>query len=47
MNLNDLNTFKNLPKLSEIKEEDIRKVIEFVLQELKKQGLNIDEIDEK
>ena len=46
MNLNDLNTFKNLPKLSEIKEEDIRKVIEFVLQELKKQGLNIDKFDE-
>ena len=46
MNLNDLNTFKNLPKLSEIKEEDIRKVIEFVLQELKTQGLNIDKFDE-
>ena len=46
MNLNDLNTFKNLPKLSEIKEEDIRKVIEIVLQELKKQGLNIDKFDE-
>ncbi len=36
MNLNDLNTFKNLPKLSEIKEEDIKMVIEFVLQELQK-----------
>jgi len=35
MNLNDLNTFRNLPKLSEIKDEDIRKVVEFVLQELK------------
>ena len=46
MNLNDLNTFKNLPKLSEIKEEDIRKVLEFVLQELKNQGLNIDKLDE-
>ena len=46
MNLNDLNTFKNLPKLSEIKEEDIRKVIELVLQDLKKQGLIIDKIDE-
>ena len=46
MNLNDLNTFKKLPKLSEIKEEDIGKVIEFVLQELKKQGLNIDKFDE-
>ena len=45
MNLNDLNTFKNLPKLSEIKEEDIRKVIELVLQDLKKQGLIIDKID--
>jgi len=46
MNLNDLNTFKNLPKLSEIKEEDIRKVLEFVLQKLKKQGLNIDKFNE-
>lgn len=46
INLNDLNTFKNLPKLSEIKGEDIRKVIEFVLQYLKKKGLNIDKFDE-
>ena len=46
MNLNDLNAFKNLPKLSEIKEEDVKKVIEYVLQELKKQGLNIDKFDE-
>ena len=46
MNLNDLNTFKNLPKLSEIKDEDIRKVVEFVLQELKKQGFSIDKFDE-
>ncbi len=46
MNLNDLNTFKNLPKLSEIKEEDIRKVLEYILQEIQKQGLNIDKFDE-
>ena len=46
MNLKDLNTFKNLPKLSEIKEEDIRKVLEYILQELHRQGLNIDEFDE-
>ena len=46
MNLNDLNTFKNLPKLSEIKEEDLRKVNEFVLQELKNHGRNIGKIDE-
>ena len=46
MNLNDLNSFKNFPKLSEIKEEDIRKVLESVLQELKNQGLNIDKFDE-
>ena len=46
MNLNDLNTFKNLPKLSEIKEEDIRKVLEFVLQRLKKQGRNIHKFNE-
>ena len=45
MNLNDLNTFKNLPKLSEIKQEDIRKVAEFALQELKKKELNINYID--
>ncbi|TES94854.1 MAG: hypothetical protein E3J90_11065 [Promethearchaeota archaeon] len=45
MNLNDLNTFKNLPKLSEIKEEDIRNVIEFVLKELKKLCPNIDKFD--
>ena len=46
MNLNDLTTFKKLPKLSEIKKEDIRKVLEFVLQELEKQGFNIDKFDE-
>jgi uncharacterized metal-binding protein len=46
MNLNDLNTFKNLPKLSEIKEEDIRKVLEFVLQDLQKHGLIIDKFEE-
>lgn len=46
MDLNDLNTFKKLPKLSEIKEEDIRKVLEFVLQTLKIQGLNIDKFNE-
>jgi len=46
MNLNDLNTFKNLPKLSEIKEEDIRKVLEYILQEIQKQGLNFDKFDE-
>ena len=45
MNLNDLNTFKNLPKLSEIKEEDIRKVLEYILQELEKQGFNISKFD--
>jgi len=46
MNLNDLNTFKNLPKLSEIKEEDVKKVLEFVFQELKKQGFNLEKFDE-
>jgi uncharacterized metal-binding protein len=46
INLNDLDTFKNLPKLSEIKEEDITNVSEFVLQELKKQGLNFEKFDE-
>jgi uncharacterized metal-binding protein len=46
MNLNDLTTFKKLPKLSEIKKEDIRKVLEFILQELEKQGFNIDKFNE-
>lgn len=46
MNLNDLRTFKNLPKLSEIKEEDIGKVIEFVLKELEKLGLDVDKFAE-
>ncbi|MFX0010460.1 MAG: putative zinc-binding protein [Candidatus Hermodarchaeota archaeon] len=46
MNLNDLRTFKNIPKLSEIKEEDIGKVIEFVLKELEKLGLDIDKFAE-
>ncbi|TKJ20107.1 MAG: hypothetical protein CEE43_13745 [Promethearchaeota archaeon Loki_b32] len=46
MNLNDLNTFKNLPKLSEIKEEGITKVIEFVLQELKNKGPRINKFNE-
>lgn len=41
MNLNDLNTFKNLLKLSEIKEEDIDKVIEFIFKELSKKGFNL------
>ena len=45
MNLNDLNTFKNLPKLSKIKEEDIKKVLDFVLQKLKKQGRKIDKFN--
>lgn len=45
MNLNDLTTFKKLPKLSEIKEEDVRKVLEFVFQELEKQGFNISKFD--
>ena len=41
MNLNDLNTFRNLPKLSEVKEEDISKVLEYVLQKLRNLGLDL------
>ena len=40
MNLNDLNTFKKTPKLSEIKEKDKNKVKEHILKKLKELGLN-------
>ena len=46
MNLNDLSTFKKLPKLSEIKKEDIRKILEFILQELERQGFTIDKFED-
>jgi uncharacterized metal-binding protein len=45
MNLNDLNTFKNLPKLSEIKEGDIKKVIGHVFNELNKHGFKLDDLE--
>lgn len=40
-NLNDLDSFKNRNKLSEIKEDDIKKVINYILNELKNHGLNL------
>ncbi|MFX1478747.1 MAG: putative zinc-binding protein [Promethearchaeota archaeon] len=45
INLNDLNTFKNKNKLSEIKEGDIKKVIDHVFNELKKHGFILDELE--
>lgn len=45
INLNDLNTFKNKNKLSEIKEGDIKKVIDNVFNELKKYGFIVDELE--
>ena len=45
INLNDLNTFKNKNKLSEIKEGDINKVIEYVFTELKKYGFMLEELE--
>jgi uncharacterized metal-binding protein len=42
LNLNDLATFKNRPKLSEIKEDDIEKVIEYIFKELSKRGFKLD-----
>ena len=46
MNLKDLSTFKKLPKLSQIKEEDIKNVSELIFQELKKKGLDFDKFNE-
>ncbi len=45
INLNDLNTFKNKNKLSEIKEGDINKVINYVFNELKKYGFMLEELE--
>lgn len=45
MNLNDLNAFKNTLKLSKIKAEDIDRVENYVLNELKKLGLDIDNLN--
>ncbi|MHA1282186.1 MAG: putative zinc-binding protein [Promethearchaeota archaeon] len=42
MNLNDLSSFKNLPKLSNIKEEEIKKVVQHVLDKLKKKGFEFE-----
>ena len=45
VNINDLNSFKNSLKLSEIKEEDITRVKDHVLNKLKGLGLEIDELE--
>ena len=45
INLNDINSFKNRNKLSEIKEEDIKKVLEHILNELKNNGFKLDELE--
>ncbi|MFX0140277.1 MAG: putative zinc-binding protein [Candidatus Hodarchaeota archaeon] len=45
MNLNDLNAFKNTPKLSEIKAEDIDRVENSILNKLHKLGLDIDNLN--
>lgn len=45
LNLKDLNTFKNTPKLSHIKEQDINKIKDHVLSELEKLGLDLDSLN--
>jgi uncharacterized metal-binding protein len=41
LNLNNLNTFKILPKVSDVKNVDIDLVIKYILEELQKRGLDI------
>ena len=41
LNLNDLRTFKMLPKISDVKNEDISLVMQRILDELQKKGFNI------
>ncbi|MEJ2294293.1 MAG: putative zinc-binding protein [Candidatus Lokiarchaeota archaeon] len=45
ININDLNAFKNKKKLSEIKEGDIKKVIDHVFNELIKHGFLLEELE--
>lgn len=45
MNLNDLNAYKNTPKLSEIKAEDIESVENYVLNKLQNFGLDINNLN--
>lgn len=45
ININDISSFKNLNKLSEIKKEDIEKVSEYVLNELKQKNLILNDIE--
>lgn len=42
MNLNDLSTYKNLPKLSNLKEEDLEKVTNHILEKLKANGFKFE-----
>lgn len=43
LNINDLEAFKNLPRLSNIKKEDINKVTNLITEKLKEKGLNIED----
>ncbi|MFO7794679.1 MAG: putative zinc-binding protein [Promethearchaeati archaeon] len=44
INFNDINSFKNQRKLSEIKTEDIQKVVDHVIRQLENRGLDIETI---
>ena len=45
IDLSDINSLKNRNKLSEIKEEDVKKVMNHVFNELKNHGLKMDELE--
>jgi len=42
INLNDIEAFKNRPQLSKINEEDIKKIADFVMTQLKERGFDIE-----
>ena len=42
LNLSDLEAFKNRPRLSNIKEKDISKVVNYITKNLREKGYNID-----
>lgn len=42
INLNDIEAFKNRPRLSKIKEEDIKKISDFIINQLKERGFDIE-----
>ncbi|MHA1804134.1 MAG: putative zinc-binding protein [Promethearchaeota archaeon] len=45
IDLTDLNTFKLMNKISNVKQEDIEKVKQHVLNKLKEAGLNLEELE--